>query len=250
MLTGDGHHKKSKTIQQILSIIETFPEPEDRTLLLDAMDSSKLLSMIQMMKVVRIIFHKAMESTFNAHSMTWLSFLILEKDKSRIFLESLLACCREWFSQRALNKKDRNRSTEIWEAYTIFLREMYTSLNNKKSGVYEDDAIKLKKHSHGLANLLLDVSLSLIHPKAVTETSAFEKHLEAVMTTLRAAGSSLNQDNQWKMNQLMNNFRILLLSDNEMSSISRKNLMEVIEYRSSEFVFDQHQQVYYFPYTK
>lgn len=201
-----------------------------------------------MMKVVRIIFHKAMESTTNAHSMTWLSFLIFDKDKNSIFLESLLTCCREWFTQRDLNKKDKNRSTDVWDAYAVFLREMYMSLLKKKTVVQEDDAIKLQKHSHGLANLLLDVSLSLIHPKAITDSS-FDKHLETVLSTLRAVGIYLDQDNQYKTSQLLTHFRVLLLSDNDMSSMSRKNLMEGVEYRSSGWIFNQNQQVYYFPYT-
>lgn len=235
-----------------MAIIDEFRESEDKDLLLDSLDSSKFLSMIQMMKVVRIIYHKAMESSSNAYSMTWLSFLIQEKDRSRVFLQSLLTCCREWFTENETGKKNKNRSSDYWENFIVFLRELYMSLQSKRAAVSDDDsiAVQLQKQSQSLANLILDASLHLINLKAMTNSLSFDHHLEIILSTLRCVGVYLEKDNDWKTSQLLSNFRLLLLSDKDMSSVSKKNLMEGIEYRASGWMFNQNQQVYYFPYTK
>jgi len=245
-----------KTINHVLSIIEDFKDQHDRNLIIDALDSSKFLSMIQMMKVVRMIYYKAMESTSNAYSMTWLSFLIMEKeeDKNRIFLESLLTCCREWFSQNDLEVTGKKKSKVCadWEGYLVFLRELYMSLQTKKtlhaSGRSESDRENIKKYSQSMANLILDASLLLIHPKRSTH-ELFERHLEMIISIIRCVGVYLENDNSWKTSQLLTQFRTILLTD-DLSCMSRKNLMEGIEYRASGWMFNQNQQVYYFPYTK
>lgn len=265
--SSDSKASKAKTIQHVLSIIEEFKSLDDRNLILDALDSSKSLSMIQMMKVVRMIHHKALESSSHAHSMTWLCFLIMEKDNNKIFLESLLTCCREWFSQQEgdLRKKSTVRSssssTSLWPPFLAFLRELLISLQIKRNNLKEKkspeassasssgEILQLQKYSQGLTNLLLDSCTLLIHPNRTRDVT-FPVHLESVLSILRCVGAYLDKENSYKVTLLMNNFRLLLLSDSEhLSSISKKNLLEGIEYRSSTWVFNQNQQVYYFPYT-
>lgn len=293
---------------QLVSLLEEFKSPEDRTLLTEALDPSKTLTTIQIMKVVRLIHHKALESSANAYPMTWISFFILEKDQSKMFLESLLTCCKEWFSEieselisrtkcmanqmPSSNVVNSNSSTtayhKSWSSFLAFLRELYLVMQQKKnqlitltsgsgkgshfasdegkggtsgangqssghrtSRAIESYQVYLNKQSLALANLLLDASLSLFKIRSNDYNLSLD--IESTVSMLRVVGSYLEQDNWSKMQQLMNVFRGLLIDPktaDSLSSMNKKILMEIIEFRACRWLFNQNQQVYYFPYTK
>lgn len=247
--TPPANSTSSKSIQHILSILNEFKTPEEKSLLLDAMDASKYLSTIQMMRVVRLIFMKALESSSNAYSMTWLSFLIMEQDASELFLESLLTCCREWLSQQETELKRKNRSHEAWPAFIAFLRELYASIQPKKTKVRPDrepsdlPIIQSQKHSQCLANLVLDSGLTLMDAGRCKDAN-YVQHVESVVHTLRCVGIYLEQENKFKLEQLIMIFRKVLLSEVvKVSSICKKNLMEAIECKASNWFFSPNQQV-------
>lgn len=285
---------------QLVSLLDEFKSPDDRSLLCDALDSHKSLGTMQIMKVVRLIHHKALESSANAYPMTWVSFFILEKDQSKMFLESLLTCCKEWFSEIESELIARTNSTsssplllsssstpgssvtsyhKSWSSFLAFLRELYlvmqqkknqlvtltgskgnyddtgrtsnTNANNRANRAIESYQLYLSKQSLTLANLLLDAALSLFRIRSNDYNLSLD--IESTVSMLRVVGSYLEQDNWSKMQQLMNVFRGLLIDPktaNNLSSMNKKNLMEIIEFRACRWLFNQNQQVYYFPYTK
>lgn len=241
---------KSKASQHLLSVLNDFKSVDDKSLLVDALDTTKYLSMIQMMRVVRLIYHKALESSGNAYPMTWLSFMVIEKDDSELFLESLMTCCREWLSQQGAELKRKNKYHDGWSAFVAFLRELYACLQPKKM---KSDNVDLsctdlvqrqaQKHSQCLANLILDSGLTLLDVNR-TKDPAYAVHVESVVNTLRCVGVYLQQDNSFKLDQLMTIFRTVLLSESaKISSMSRKNLMEAIECKASNWIFTPNQQV-------
>lgn len=247
----NGMNSTRKPIQHILSILNEFKAPEDKSLLLDAIDASKYLSTIQMMRVVRLIYHKALESSANAYSMTWLSFLVMDQDGSELFLESLLTCCREWMSQQEIELKRKNRSHESWPAFIAFLRELYVTIQPKKSKVRSDQGsvatdfpnIQSQKRSQSLANLVLDCGLMLTDVSRAKDAN-YGQHVESVVSSLKCVGIYLEQESELKLEQLIMMFRKVLLSEAvKVSSICKKDLMEAIECKASNWIFSPNQQV-------
>lgn len=251
-MTGDRNSpiSRAKTLQHVLSILNEFKSADDKNLLLDSLDASKYLTVIQMMRVVRLVFHKAMESPGNAYAMTWLSFLIIEKDGSELVLESLLTCSREWFGQQEADLKRKNKCDEGWAAFVSFLRELYASLQPKKMKTQSGESkqpdllpSQALKHSQCLANLILDSGIALMDQSRAPDAS-YAAHAECIVNTLRCIGVYLEQDNCFKLDQLLMIFRKVLLSDAvRVSSVCKKNLMEAIECKASNWIFSPNQQV-------
>lgn len=228
-----------------------FKSTDEKLLLLDALDSAKYLSVIQMMRVVRLIHQKALESVHNAYPMTKLSFLIIEKDDSELFVESLLTCCREWFSQQGSDLKKKTRSHESWTAFVALIRELYITMQPKKMKARKEEpngsdfvtVIKVRKHSQCLANLILDCGLLLLDLDR-TKDPNYAQHVESIVNMLRCIGIYLEEDNKFKLDQLIQIFRRVLLSEvAKLSSECKKNLMEAVECRASCWIFSPNQQV-------
>ena len=249
-MTGDRSPlSKPKAMQHLVSILSDFKSADDKSLLLDALDASKYLSMIQLMRVVRLIYHNALQSSGNAYPMTWLSFLVIEKESSELFLESLLTCCREWLSQQEVELRRRNKCHDSWSAFVSFLRELYACLQPKKMKARiepdsnSSDLLQAQKYSQCLANLILDCGLALLDASRAKDTD-YALHIECIVNTLRCVGVYLEQDNSFKLDQLIMIFRKVLLSEAvKISSMSRKNLMEAIECKASNWIFTPNQQV-------
>ena len=262
-----------------VTILSDFPSLDDKNLLLDALDASKYLTTMQMMRVVRVIYHKALEASGNAYPMTWLSVQIMEKEGSELFLESLVICCREWLNQQESELKKRNRTQDAWPAFLSLLRELYATMQPKKLNACPESRhnrtvqplVQAHKHSLCLANLILDCAILLLDPSR-TKDPGYALHAESIVNTLRCVGAYLEQDNAFKLQQLTTLFREVLLSQGlKLSSMCKKNLLEAVECQASDWIFSPNQQVsddgvtaqqtslnqpfscpqvYYFPYTK
>ena len=232
----------------MLAILSDFKTVEEKNLLLDALDAGKSLSTVQMMRVVRIVYLKALESSANAYSMTWLAFLIMEKDASHLFLESLLTCCREWLGQQEADMRRKSKTSDGLPAFLSFLREVYAAIQSRKTRVQPPDVnhnvsdSQAAKHSQSLANLILDCGILLTQGSRTKDTN-YALHVESVVNTIRCLGVYLEQDNQFKVEQLLMVFRRVLLSDVvRVSSMCKKNLMEAIECKASNWIFSPSQQ--------
>lgn len=113
------------------------------TLVRRAMEKTNSLTMTQLMQVVRILCNKALEKSANSRAIANICLTINEKQcegRNHLFIESLLNCLREWFSER-----DKLRLTSggarRWTAYVSFINELYLNL---RSGIrfarnYDDE---------------------------------------------------------------------------------------------------------------
>ena len=251
----DHHSYSSETYW---SALNEFKSPETRMFLVRAIKETNSLSANQLMEVVKIIFNKALESSSNAVPMTRMTIAIIENERSRrIFLESLTSCCREWFlekSQEVSRPSDRN-----WSCYTSFLREIYMALKSKQKRVKlytSDDTAEgetpqtayLQKYSRSVANLLLESCLKLINGLGKSRNSAHD--VEIFTSVLRSSGRNLEDEKNGKFSQVMDGIRQALLSpqSEQLSSLSKKSLLETVEFRASGWDFAQSQQVGYFFY--
>ena len=266
---------------------------EHQQLVRRALESPKSLVTTQLMEVVRIIVNKALERLANAHPMSKICMSIIDKEKGKIFLESLMNCCREWFNERERLIKAGGGSgagsqgttnPRRWPSYVAFLTELYLALRCKQrhvrlitgldepsknegnsttiggaiGGQVSDEDIEkraqlslIQKQLKNLATLLYDCCSALINSAISPSATSATSDIESLQSALRTVGRFMADDHPQRMSLLMASVREAFISCQQLnlSSMNQKNLMEIIEYRASNWNFSASQQLYYFPYT-
>lgn len=106
---------------------------ENVTLVRRAIEKTNSLTMNQLMQIVRILCNKALEKLCYSRALAIICLTINEKQsetRNHLFIESLLNCLREWFSER-----DKLRLTSggarRWTAYVTFVSELYLNLKTR-----------------------------------------------------------------------------------------------------------------------
>ena len=109
---------------------------ENVTLVRRAIEKTNSLTMNQLMQIVRILCNKALEKLCYSRALAIICLTINEKQcetRNHLFIESLLNCLREWFSER-----DKLRLTSggarRWTAYVTFISELYMNLKTSRTG--------------------------------------------------------------------------------------------------------------------
>lgn len=214
--------------------------------------------------------------------MAKLAMAIAEKQNgqnARVFLEALINCVNEWYRERekliktcaernsqASSDKLNGTSSRKWYCYVSFLTELYLQLmlkqkqvqiildsKDKNSADVESKSsflLLIKKQSKHIASLLFDCCINLIG-NVVNGSTMSCSDIECLQATLRTVGKYMSEDYPAKMFQLMSQIRTAFINCHtlQLSPLNVKNLMEMIEFRASDWKFDSSQELYYFPYT-
>ncbi|XP_003741755.1 MIF4G domain-containing protein A [Galendromus occidentalis] len=246
---GSGHgHSHHTQQQQVLSqAIQAQDENGHSSAALNdplvkkALSDPNMLTLMQIMEVVRSICGKATEGIQHAGPSAQLCLSIIEKENGVTFLESLLNSCREWYNDRDKLLRSPQEGSAIpkrWTAYVTFVAELYYRLRPQRL---------ITPRAVTLCTLLYDCLELLLKPTSLKNPT----ELECLRTVLSVVGKQIDADAPQRMNNLVNHMR-----DSFLGTISannqqmRKSILELIELRASSWQFDLQQSMYYFPYTK
>ncbi|OQR79487.1 MIF4G domain-containing protein-like [Tropilaelaps mercedesae] len=206
-----------------------------------ALNDPNLLSIMQIMEVVRTICSKATEGIQHAGPSAQLCLSIIEKEKGDTFLESLLNSCREWYTERDKLLRSPQEGSAVpkrWTAYVTFIAELYYRLRPQRL---------ITPRAVTLCTLLYDCLELLLKPASLKNPT----ELECLRTVLSVVGKQIDIDAPLRMNNLIVQMRESFLGPISANNQQmRKSILEMIELRASSWTFDLQQSMYYFPYTK
>lgn len=107
-----------------------------------------------------------------------------------------------------------------------------------------------ERQSRSLAMLLYDCCQTILVSLPTSNSTSVD--IECLLSVLRSVGRLIERENVQRMNKIINLIRESYLGplSSKLTAMSLKSLLELIEFRCSQWQFNQAQQIYYYPYTK
>ncbi|XP_014276279.1 uncharacterized protein [Halyomorpha halys] len=234
------NHQKPNQLQRSKSTTSAVPKPIDlsifgkkSTLVESVYHCPEKMPSSALLELAKLIAAKAQENRSWADSLAWLSFYIIEREKQRTFLESLLNILQYTVEKKC---KGGTAGDSFYFSLMSYLHALYCEMKPHRAELDIDGSSPALM----LLAILIEVCTDFLRQPTFTS----RKEVESLFFVVTTTGRDMEGDCPKQMEQLMACVRDAFLMQ-ETSAQIRRTLLQLIEMRAARWQLSARAVLYY-----